>query len=82
MKQWPGYAQGIGFFLLATRAIYRLPWSPYYWSNELKSTLVDCGLAPVLGVSCLYTNNYITLLFYVDDIIVLYPKKYEQQAWR
>jgi hypothetical protein len=48
-------------------ALYGLKVSPLLWYREFTATLADLGLSPVSGVNCLFTNGWLTLLFYVDD---------------
>lgn len=71
----PDGFQATGFFLLIKRALYGLPQSELLWQNHLQSTLIEIGLAPVPGVNCLFVNNYLITLFYVDDIIVIYHER-------
>lgn len=42
--------------------------------------MVDMGLFPVPGVSCLFKNRYLMVLFYVDDIIVFYHERDSAKA--
>ena len=62
-------------FLLIKKALYGLPESALLWQNHLQATLVEIGLSPVPGVNCLFSNKYLTVLFYVDDIIVTYHER-------
>lgn len=71
----PDGFQATGFFLLIKRALYGLPQSELLWQNHLQSTLIEIGLAPVPGVNCLFVNNNLITLFYVDDIIVIYHER-------
>jgi hypothetical protein len=52
------------------RALYGLRRSPRLWQKDLSSTLQDFGLRPVNEDQCLFTNNHILLMVYVDDIII------------
>ena len=64
-----------GQFLLVMKALYGLPESALLWQNHLQATLINIGLYPVPGVSCLFKNDRLTVLFYVDDIIAIYHEK-------
>ncbi|KAI0992677.1 hypothetical protein K3495_g15508, partial [Podosphaera aphanis] len=52
------------------KALYGLKVSPLYWYDEFVSFLLDQGLYQVPGVNCMFTNQYLNLIFYVDDIMV------------
>ncbi|KAF7869654.1 hypothetical protein EAF04_004438 [Stromatinia cepivora] len=47
---------------------------PAYWYEDLTYTLINFGLSPVPGTPCVFTNNWLTVLFYVDDIIAVCKK--------
>ena len=53
------------------QALYGLPRSPLLWLRELGKTLCKLGLTPADEDHCVYTNQYVTVIFYVDDIILL-----------
>jgi len=67
---------------LLIRALYGLPRSPLLWFKTLSTELGKLGLKPVPESSCLFTNEYLVVFFYVDDIVVLcHPSnrnKYEE----
>ena len=48
-----------------------MPRSPLLWLRELGRTLQELGLRPVDEDQCIYTNQQVTVIFYVDDIIIL-----------
>ncbi|THC87359.1 hypothetical protein EYZ11_013195 [Aspergillus tanneri] len=52
------------------RALYGLRRSPRLWQKDLSATLQEFGLEPVNEDQCLFTNNHILLMVYVDDIII------------
>jgi Reverse transcriptase (RNA-dependent DNA polymerase) len=56
------------------KALYGLKQAPMLWYKELSTALEDLGLWPVPGVNCLYTNGWLILFFYVDDIVALCTK--------
>jgi len=69
-----------GFYLLALRALYGFTFLLLLWNDEIKATLVDLGLNLILGVNCVYSNKHFTIIFYMDDFVLVYPKKYEDYA--
>ena len=56
-------------------ALYGLKISPLLWYKELTSTLTKFRLKLVPGTNCLYTNGWLIVFFYIDDIAVLFTKK-------
>jgi len=77
LVQCPASFTKPGFYLLALRALYRFTFSPLLWNDEIKATLVDLGLNPIPEVNCVYSNKHLTIVFYVDDFVLVYPKKYQ-----
>ena len=73
-----GYQQNGKCFELL-RALYGLNISPNLWYNELIGTLNKLGLHQVPAVNCLFTNDWLSLLFYVDDIVTIYARKYQSK---
>jgi len=69
-----GYER-LNYLLLVLRALYGLKTSPLLWYKEFTSTLEELGLNPVLGTNCLFVNDWLILMFYVDDIITVYAPK-------
>jgi hypothetical protein len=57
--------------LLLLRALYRLCRSPILWFKEFSKTLRELGLEEVSGEPCLFTNDWLIIFFYVDDIVAL-----------
>ena len=45
------------------------------WYKELTNTLIKFGLKPVLGINCLYTDRWLIVFFYINNIAVLFTKK-------
>ncbi|EKG08999.1 Integrase catalytic core, partial [Macrophomina phaseolina MS6] len=64
--------------LLLHQALYGLKQSPILWQRHFGKILVDLGLDPVPGIPCLYENQYLTLFFFVDDIVVIYNHSQSQ----
>jgi hypothetical protein len=54
--------------------------SPALWFNDFSTTLVEFDLYPVPSVNCLYTNSWLILMFYVDDIIIAYSKEHIEKV--
>ena len=60
-----------GSCLLLLRALYGLRRSPILWLKEFSKTLRELGLEEVSGEPCLFTNDWLIIFFYVDDIVAL-----------
>ena len=56
-------------------ALYRLKISLLLWYKKLTNTLTKFKLKPVLGINCLYTDRWLIIFFYIDNIAVLFTKK-------
>ncbi|SLM39797.1 Reverse transcriptase, RNA-dependent DNA polymerase [Lasallia pustulata] len=54
--------------------------SPALWYRHLSATLINLGLETVPGVQCLHTNQYMLVFFFVDDIAVIYDRKFTHQV--
>ncbi|EDN97519.1 hypothetical protein SS1G_12370 [Sclerotinia sclerotiorum 1980 UF-70] len=63
-----------GKVISVNQALYGFRESPAYWYEDLTYTLTDFGLDPVPGAPCVFTNSWLTVLFYVDDIIAICKK--------
>jgi Reverse transcriptase (RNA-dependent DNA polymerase) len=69
------YAEGFernGFMLWLTKALYGLKTSAVFWYRDFTATLEKLGLKPVPDANCLYFNDWLMIIFYVDDIIAIY----------
>jgi hypothetical protein len=64
--------------LLLQRALYGLRRSPRLWQKDLETTLTILGLTQPSEDMCLFSNEYIVLLVFVDDIITLCNTKHQQ----
>lgn len=66
------------------KALYGLRESPQLWFKEFSRTLKGLGLEPNPEDPCLWQDSEkrIMVLFYVDDILVLYNKKDERAGKR
>jgi hypothetical protein len=69
-----GYGR-IGYLLRVIMALYRLKTSPLLWYKDLTCTLEDLGLHSVPNSNCLFVNDWLILIFYVDDIITAYAPR-------
>ena len=77
----PGWNSGnLEILLLLQRALYGLKQSPALWYKKLSNTLIELGLEPLPGVDCIFTNIYIIVFFFVDNICVLFDKRYTLQV--
>ena len=68
-----------GFVLWVQRALYGLKTSLILWYKEFTHTLEELGLNPVSGINCMFANDWLILIFYVDDILAVYDSKHEYQ---
>ena len=65
-----------GLCLLLLCALYGLRRSPLLWLKEFSKTLQELGLQEVPGEPCLFTNDWLIVFFYVDDIVTLCRKEH------
>jgi hypothetical protein len=59
------------------KALYGLRESPLLWNQEFSSTLTELGLIGSSEEPCVFVSDKVLILFYVDDILVLYRKEHE-----
>jgi hypothetical protein len=64
-----------GKILRLLKALYGLKQSPLLWYRHFCAILTQLGFQEVPGVNCLLRNDYLLVLFYVDDILVLNQSK-------
>jgi hypothetical protein len=57
--------------LLLQCILYGLRRSSLLWLKEFSKILQELGLTEVLSEPCLYFNDWLVVLFYVDDIVAL-----------
>ena len=69
----PGYRTP-GKVLRLNKALYGLRISPLLWQKEFSSTLQSAGYSPIPHEPYCYTKDGILIFFYVDDIVIAYPK--------
>ena len=75
-----GWEGRINILLKLLKALYGLKQSPALWYRHLSKTLIKLGLDETPGVECCFTNDYMIVLFFVDDITVLYEKRYTREV--
>jgi hypothetical protein len=68
---YPKGFEQFGRCLLLLRALYGLRRSPLLWLKELSGTLKELGLNEVEAETCLFSNDWLVVFFYVDDIVTL-----------
>ena len=61
-----------GKLLNAYKAMYGMPKSGLLWQRTLAVIAGELGLKPTLRTNCLYTNNWLFLVFYVDGILCIF----------
>ena len=69
----------IKVLLLLFKALYELKQALVLWYQHLTKILIDWELKQVFEMNCLFINIYMLILFYIDDIVVLYEKKHIKQ---
>ena len=69
-----GYGR-FGYLLRVLKAIYGLKTSPLLWYKHITRTLEDLGLHSIPDSNCLFVNDWLFLIFYVDDIITAYAPR-------
>src|SRR5271167_4182537 len=69
----PGYRKPRKVLLL-NKALYSLQISPLLWQKELSSTLQSARYTPILHKLCCFTKDSILIFFYIDNIVIAYPK--------
>jgi hypothetical protein len=77
----PGYSHP-GHCLLLLKPLYGLRRSPLMWYQDLSVSLKGMGLVCLMEDMCVFSNEYIVVIFFVDDIIPIYHPhnhhKYEE----
>jgi hypothetical protein len=71
-----------GYCVKLNRALYGLKESPLLWYEELSGTLRSIGLLASKEEPCLFFDKTrrTLILFYVDDILLMFHKDHEQEA--
>lgn len=63
--------------LLVVRALYGLRRALRLWQQKFSAALIKLGLKQIPEEPCLLTNDYVAILFLVDDIVAFYRKEYK-----
>lgn len=74
MRMPKGY-QKPGTILKLKKALYGLRISPLLWQKEFTTTLTHLGFSTVPHEPCCMIKDSVIIFFYVDDIILAYPKE-------
>ena len=61
-----------GWIIRLKKALYGLRRSPLLWHNDLSTTFINLGLTQGTEETCVFTNEWVTVFVYVDDIVFLY----------
>ncbi len=69
-----------GRALKLNKALYGLRKSPLLWQRELMGTLSSLGFQPVPHEPCIMIRSGYLVFFYVDDIVIAYPKAQQHLA--
>jgi hypothetical protein len=64
------------------KALYGLKNTPLLWFKEFTKTLRDISLQQFAEESCIFMNEYVIILFYVNDILVFYKTEHKTQTQR
>ena len=57
------------------KGLYGLRILPLLWYKHFTATLEDLGFKPVLDTNCLFVSKCLTLIFYINNILLLYAEK-------
>ena len=76
----PDGARIPGMVAQLNRALYGLKDSPLLWYKEFSSTLEELGLQKSREEPCLFTNDWLMVIFYVDDVLLLYRREDKEKA--
>ncbi|KAJ6780944.1 hypothetical protein PWT90_01693 [Aphanocladium album] len=74
----PGFEQK-GKYWKLLKALYGLRRAPLLWHRELSQFLTKLGFKAVPEDPCVMIKDGIIIFFYVDDLVVLYPKHKQHQ---
>jgi hypothetical protein len=61
-----------GFYLRLLRVFYRLRRSSLLWLKEFSGILIKLSLTQIGKDVCLFTNNWLIIFFFMDNIVSLY----------
>jgi hypothetical protein len=74
-----GYGQK-GYVLRLNQALYGLRISPILWQQEISQKLTYFGLNAVPEDPCLFINNKLALMIFVDDMLIIYHQTHRLEA--
>ena len=66
-----GYKQN-GYCLQLLRALYGLRQAPKLWYKNLEKTLLSFGLKKSTEEPCIFSNDWLIVFFYVDDMVIAF----------
>ncbi|KAM4064184.1 reverse transcriptase (RNA-dependent DNA polymerase) [Hirsutella rhossiliensis] len=69
-----------GWVLRLIRALYGLRRSPLLWQKELTAAFKELGLLQCPDEPCIFQNDWLTVFFFVDDIVFLHRKGSQDAA--
>jgi hypothetical protein len=78
MRMPPGHRKK-GTILMLNKALYGLRISPLLWQKEFMKTLTEIGYTQVPHEPCCFIKEGVLIFFYVDDVIVAYRKKDDEE---
>ncbi|PHH87415.1 hypothetical protein CDD83_8907 [Cordyceps sp. RAO-2017] len=78
--QFPDGYRRKGWVLKLLRALYGLRRSPLLWQKDLTAAFEKLGLKQSQEEPCLFTDNWLTVFFFVDDIVLLHRTKHRKAA--
>lgn len=83
MDQPPCFDDKTGRVCRLKRSIYGLKQSSRNWNQLLNQTLIDFGLTRVISEQCIYVlirkDAFMLVMVWVDDILIAYNNKSEEQ---
>ena len=79
MRMPPGYREHGKIYRL-NKAVYGLRKAPPLWQRMFTSTLLEIGFKPIPHEPCCFVCDGVLIFFYVDDIVIAYPKSKESIA--
>jgi hypothetical protein len=74
-----GYA-GPGTIYRLNKAMYGLRKSPLLWQRDLTQAFEELGFQKVPQEPCVMVNGEVIAFYFVDDIVLLYPKHQQRKA--
>jgi reverse transcriptase-like protein len=77
----PGFGSQSHLCWLLQKALYGLCISPLLWFEELSRSFKGLGFTPAPDDPCIFIHevHLIIIFFYVDDIVITFDKKYQQE---